>query len=187
MDNFLWSPYRYLRGKFSKTNPLEKHFSEDSPWKKRQPKWLNYGLWIDITLIYRRYKIPIVFMGLINQQLHQQTSRREAPTSLSSQMFPRRKFPSAKISEKAWTFPSGKKHPVGYYLLILLISRLIKHLWLGYIRRSGLYLPRRGGVLSHRGTPKSSIFVGCSLVNHPFLGIPIYGNPHIGVSCEWSL
>ena len=29
----------------------------------------------------------------------------------------------------------------------------------------------------HGGTPKSSIFMGFSIKNHPFLGTPIYGNP----------
>ena len=29
------------------------------------------------------------------------------------------------------------------------------------------------------GTPKSSIFVDFSRINHPFWGTPIYGNPHI--------
>ena len=31
----------------------------------------------------------------------------------------------------------------------------------------------------NRGTPKSSILMGFSLINHPFWGTPIYGNPHI--------
>ena len=29
------------------------------------------------------------------------------------------------------------------------------------------------------GTPKSSILMGCSLINHPLLRYPIYGNPHM--------
>ena len=28
--------------------------------------------------------------------------------------------------------------------------------------------------------PKSSILVGFSIINHPFWGIPIFGNTHIG-------
>ena len=31
----------------------------------------------------------------------------------------------------------------------------------------------------NRGTPKSSILIGFSLINHPFWGIPIFGNTHI--------
>ena len=31
----------------------------------------------------------------------------------------------------------------------------------------------------NRGTPKSCIFLGFPTINQPFLGIPIYGNPHI--------
>ena len=29
------------------------------------------------------------------------------------------------------------------------------------------------------GTPKSSTLIGFSLINHPFWGTPIYGNPHV--------
>ena len=35
------------------------------------------------------------------------------------------------------------------------------------------------GVSKHRGTPKSSILIGFSLINHPFWGTPIFGNTHI--------
>ena len=31
-------------------------------------------------------------------------------------------------------------------------------------------------VSENRGTPKSSIFMGFSIINHPFWGIPIFGN-----------
>ena len=35
------------------------------------------------------------------------------------------------------------------------------------------------GVSKNRGTPKSSIFVGFSIINHPFWGATIFGNTHI--------
>ncbi len=35
------------------------------------------------------------------------------------------------------------------------------------------------GVSKYRGTPKSSILIGFSIMNHPFLGTPIFGNTHI--------
>ena len=35
------------------------------------------------------------------------------------------------------------------------------------------------GVSKNRGTPKSSILIGFSITNHPFWGIPIFGNPHL--------
>ena len=35
------------------------------------------------------------------------------------------------------------------------------------------------GVSESRGTPKSSIFIGISIINHPFWGIPIFGNTHL--------
>jgi len=34
-------------------------------------------------------------------------------------------------------------------------------------------------VSENRGTPKSSILIGFSIINHPFWGIPIFGNNHI--------
>ena len=34
-------------------------------------------------------------------------------------------------------------------------------------------------VSENSGTPKSSILIGFSLINHPFWGTPIFGNPHI--------
>ena len=36
------------------------------------------------------------------------------------------------------------------------------------------------GVSKNRGTPKSSILIGCSIINHPFWDTPIFGNTHIG-------
>ena len=35
------------------------------------------------------------------------------------------------------------------------------------------------GVSKNNGTPKSSIFIGFSLINHPFWGTTIFGNTHI--------
>ena len=34
-------------------------------------------------------------------------------------------------------------------------------------------------VSENNGTPKSSILVGFSIINHPFWGTPIFGNIHI--------
>ena len=34
------------------------------------------------------------------------------------------------------------------------------------------------GVSKNRGTPKSSILIGFSLINHPFWDTPIFGNTH---------
>ena len=36
------------------------------------------------------------------------------------------------------------------------------------------------GVSKNRGTPKSSILIRFSIINHPFGGTPIFGNTHIG-------
>ena len=37
-------------------------------------------------------------------------------------------------------------------------------------------------VSKNRGTPKSSILIGISIINHPFWGTPIFGNTHIIIS-----
>ena len=34
-------------------------------------------------------------------------------------------------------------------------------------------------VSENSGTPKSSILIGFSIINHPFWGTPIFGNPYI--------
>ena len=35
------------------------------------------------------------------------------------------------------------------------------------------------GVSKNSGTPKSSILIGFSIINHPFWGTPIFGNIYI--------
>ena len=43
------------------------------------------------------------------------------------------------------------------------------------------------GVSKNRGTPKSSILIGFSLINHPFRGTSIFGNTHLEVkSNPWK-
>ena len=37
------------------------------------------------------------------------------------------------------------------------------------------------GVSLNSGTPKSSISIGFSIINHPFWGTPFFGNPHMYV------
>ena len=41
------------------------------------------------------------------------------------------------------------------------------------------------GVSKNMGTPKSSILIGFSLINHPFWGTPIFGNTHVIVE-DWA-
>ena len=40
------------------------------------------------------------------------------------------------------------------------------------------------GVSKNRGTPKSSILIGFSIVNHPFLGTFVFGNTYIWDVCR---
>ena len=37
------------------------------------------------------------------------------------------------------------------------------------------------GVSENSGTPKSSILIEFSIINHPFWGTPIFGNTHIDI------
>ena len=41
------------------------------------------------------------------------------------------------------------------------------------------------GVSENRGTPKSSILIGFSIINHPFWGTTILGNPHLKKQQVW--
>ena len=41
-------------------------------------------------------------------------------------------------------------------------------------------------VSKNRGTPKSSILIGFSITNHPFWGIPIFGNTHINLNLYYT-
>ncbi len=40
-------------------------------------------------------------------------------------------------------------------------------------------------VSKNRGPPKSSILIGCSIVNHPFWGTSIFGNTHSKICVEF--
>ena len=41
-------------------------------------------------------------------------------------------------------------------------------------------------VSKNSGTPKSSILIGFSIINHPFWGTPIFGNTHMNLVCPFS-
>ena len=43
------------------------------------------------------------------------------------------------------------------------------------------------GVSENRATPKSSIFIGFSILNHPFWGTPIFANAHNMTKTGWPL
>ena len=42
-------------------------------------------------------------------------------------------------------------------------------------------------VSENSGTPKSSIVIGFSIINHPFWGTPIFGNPHLDAPCDGNM
>ena len=50
-------------------------------------------------------------------------------------------------------------------------------LYLCYVTASDCH--RYLGVSKNRGTPKSSILIGFSIINHPFWGTTIFGNIHL--------
>ena len=43
------------------------------------------------------------------------------------------------------------------------------------------------GVSKNSGTPKSSILIGFSLINHPFWGTPIFGNTHMAWKSKFDV
>ena len=56
-------------------------------------------------------------------------------------------------------------------------------LWLNFLVNVPLYM----GVSKNNGTPKSSILIGFSIINHPFWGTPIFGNTHmVNCTCNTS-
>jgi len=42
-------------------------------------------------------------------------------------------------------------------------------------------------VSENSGTPKSSISIRFSMINHPFFGSPIFGKAHIYLEPKWGL
>ena len=48
--------------------------------------------------------------------------------------------------------------------------------------QSKILTPQYLGVSENNGTPKSSILIGFSIINHPFWGTSIFGNPHLHLS-----
>ena len=45
---------------------------------------------------------------------------------------------------------------------------------------------RNMDVSENNGTPKSSILIGISIINHPFWGTPIFENTHISWEKVWQ-
>ena len=45
-----------------------------------------------------------------------------------------------------------------------------------------MFFQNHMGVSKNRGTPKSSVLIGFSIINHPFWGTIIFGNTHIAGS-----
>ena len=58
-------------------------------------------------------------------------------------------------------------------------SSCLQHWNVGFLMLFGQVVDLNMGVSKNRGTPKSSISIGCSIINHPFWGTPIFGNTHI--------
>ena len=52
-------------------------------------------------------------------------------------------------------------------------------LYIIFVYKYMIYMYIYMGVSKNRGTPKSSMLIGFSIINHPFWGTPIFGNTHI--------
>ena len=55
-------------------------------------------------------------------------------------------------------------------------------LWLNFSNLevyASLFADLHLDVSENSGTPKSSILIGFSIINHPFWGTPIFGNTHL--------
>ena len=50
-----------------------------------------------------------------------------------------------------------------------------------WVKNLRVVIFRKGAVdvSENSGTPKSSILIGCSVINHPFWGTPIFGNTQV--------
>ena len=55
----------------------------------------------------------------------------------------------------------------------VIVSDRLFHLFRGRIQPTYMDVSKNGG------SPKSSILIGFSIINHPFWGTPIFGNTHI--------
>ena len=78
-----------------------------------------------------------------------------------------------KIKKNGWN-PHLVNHPLlGRSLCRVHITNKF-HTW-----KLWVFIHLHMGVSENRGTPKSSILIGFSIINHPFWGIPIFGNTHV--------
>ena len=73
-------------------------------------------------------------------------------------------------------FATNSSQPLSYWIIRLAGGYAkIRHLNINHM-----------GVSKNRGTPKSSILIGISIINHPFWGTIIFGNTHIRLQVSKS-
>ena len=63
-----------------------------------------------------------------------------------------------------------------------IMKPILKKIW-GIKTKLGNHLD----VSENSGTPKSSILIGFSIINHPFWGTPIFGNTHLDPPKQWMV
>ena len=82
---------------------------------------------------------------------------------------------------------------LGYDLRILILEALpwrdflmnTNHCWLilcvfvNEHKKKGAFKTQDMDISENSGTPKSSILIGVSIINHPFWGTPIFGKAHM--------
>ena len=94
----------------------------------------------------------------------------------------------AKVYSASQDFPKYQGFWSGYYEVTSVGGCQMENFWIFCLEGSnsqwtfgyGLYtIDTPMGVSENSGTPKSSILIGFSIINHPFWGAPIFGNTPI--------
>ena len=97
------------------------------------------------------------------------------------------------FSQRLWEIPHLLKFVVSHTwggdswhgnLLLETLSKKWYHWWRKVSHVLFNFTSHHMEISRNEGSPKSSILIGFSLVNHPFWGTSIYGNPHIAPDAE---
>ncbi len=102
-------------------------------------------------------------------------------------------FPQTECLQRSWEVFLPPMIPISTRILALFCQEIPRNLCFPLLL--GGYCPREFhgihqkislwfcymGVSKNRGTPKSSILIGFSILNHPFWGTIILGNTHMGI------
>ena len=73
----------------------------------------------------------------------------------------------------------NKGTPKLFELQLFLVSETNNDFLVVLFNIQDIFLKKQLDVSENSGTPKSSILIGCSIINHPFWGTPIFGNTQV--------